>query len=59
MVVTLLASLPVGTARSPNSPSMRVTVVANVADSDDATHELVHVLWAAGVKVVILGNATS
>jgi len=59
MVVTLLASLPVGTLRSSNSPSMRVVVVANDADSDDATHELVHVLWAAGVKVVILGNATS
>ncbi|KAG2072091.1 hypothetical protein BDR04DRAFT_1097414 [Suillus decipiens] len=58
-IAALLASLPVGIIRDPNSPSMRVVVVADVVDINDATHDLVHVLRATGVDVIILGNTTS
>ncbi|KAG2047158.1 hypothetical protein BDR06DRAFT_120963 [Suillus hirtellus] len=57
-IAALLASLPVGIVRNSNSPSMRIIVVANAADSDDVTHELVHLLRTAGVEAMILGNAT-
>lgn len=55
----LLTSLQVGTVRNSKSPSMRVAFVADAADSEDATHELMRVLQAAGVEPIILGNATS
>jgi hypothetical protein len=55
----LLTSLQVGTVRNSKSPSMRVAFVADAADSEDATHELMRVLQAAGVEPIILGNATT
>ncbi|KAG1727135.1 hypothetical protein EDB19DRAFT_1751000 [Suillus lakei] len=59
-ITALLTSLPASIVRNSNSPSMRVVVIADVPDSEVTTHELVHVLRAAGVlEVTILGNATS
>ncbi|OJA11618.1 hypothetical protein AZE42_05474 [Rhizopogon vesiculosus] len=50
-IAALSASLQVGTRI--NSPSMRVAVVADITDSDDATHQLIHALRSSGIEVTV------
>ena len=48
-IAALSACLQVGA----NSPSMRVVVAADVTDSDDTTHQLIHALRSTGIDVTV------